>query len=119
MIRAADVAPLVRKDAAGAEVGRVQILAERATTGSDVLSASRLRFDAGAVIPPHVHDGATELLYVVAGRATMVVDGVTLEVGPDSVVQIPPGIEHSATVTAALDAYQLYTPAGPEQRFRK
>ena len=48
----------------------------------------------------------------------MIVDGVTLPIGADSVVQIPPGVEHSATVTERFRAYQFYTPAGPEQRFK-
>jgi mannose-6-phosphate isomerase-like protein (cupin superfamily) len=112
VIRAADVAPIPRTG------GSVQILVEKATTGSDALSASLLAFDAGTAIPAHVHDGSTELLFVRKGRATMVVDGVTLDVGPESVVQIPAGVEHSATISEAFEAIQLYTPAGPEQRFK-
>jgi mannose-6-phosphate isomerase-like protein (cupin superfamily) len=36
-----------------------------------------------------------------------------------SVVQVPPGVEHSFEATASVTALQLYTPAGPEQRFKK
>ncbi len=118
VLAAAGVVPIVRRDGRGAEVGRVGIFAERATTGSDALAASRIDFDAGAVIPPHVHDGSTELLYVLRGRAEMVIDGVALTIGPTSVVQIPAGLEHSATITERLVAYQVYTPGGPEQRFK-
>jgi hypothetical protein len=35
------------------------------------------------------------------------------------VVQIPPNTPHAFTASAAVRAVQVYTPAGPEQRFKK
>jgi quercetin dioxygenase-like cupin family protein len=78
-----------------------------------------LALDAGAAVPEHVHAKETEILYVLAGAGTMVVDGVTLPVDASSVVQIPANVTHAASVTAAFRAIQLYTPGGPEQRFKK
>jgi len=103
-------------------VGTVRILIEPAAkTGTEgaPLSLSMLDATAGAAIPEHVHDGSTEILYVVSGGGTMIVDGVSLEVTDSSVVQIPAGVKHSFTASAATRALQVYTPAGPEQRFKQ
>jgi mannose-6-phosphate isomerase-like protein (cupin superfamily) len=82
------------------------------------VALSVLALDATAAVPEHVHADETEVLYVLAGAADMVVDGVKLPVGEHTVVQIPKGTKHQATVTAALRAVQVYTPGGPEQRFK-
>ncbi|MND06175.1 hypothetical protein D3C83_274060 [compost metagenome] len=55
---------------------------------------------------------------MLAGTADMIVDGVKLPVSEHTVVQIPKGTKHQATVTSAFRAIQLYTPGGPEQRFK-
>jgi quercetin dioxygenase-like cupin family protein len=78
-----------------------------------------LELDAGAAVPLHVHAGETEILYILGGAGTMTVGGVSLPITEHSVIQIPPGVEHAFTASAATSAYQLYTPAGPEQRFKK
>ncbi|MCB9563839.1 MAG: cupin domain-containing protein [Kofleriaceae bacterium] len=114
----ATATPIALHGPGGLATGTVTILLDQAATGSDRVAASVLALDVGAAVPPHAHAGATELLYVLEGAATMIVDGVTLPIGADSVVQIPPGVEHSATVTERFRAYQFYTPAGPEQRFK-
>ena len=36
-----------------------------------------------------------------------------------SVIQIPPSTKHAFVATAAVRAVQIYTPAGPEQRFKQ
>jgi quercetin dioxygenase-like cupin family protein len=79
-----------------------------------------LGLDAGAAVPEHVHAGGTELLYVLAGAGTMVVDGVSLPITASTVIQIPRGVAHAVpAITESLAAIQLYTPGGPEQRFKK
>lgn len=99
-------------------VGTVTILVEESRTKGKALAASILDIQAGAAIPAHVHDASTELLYVLSGSGTMIVDGVTLPITPTTVVQVPAGIEHSFTATEATRVLQFYTPAGPEQRFK-
>jgi quercetin dioxygenase-like cupin family protein len=98
--------------------GKVAIYAEPSTISSKDMSASVIELPAGANIPEHTHPKETELLYVMAGSGTMIIDGVTLPVTPTSVVQIPPATKHAFTATADLRAVQVYTPAGPEQRFK-
>lgn len=83
------------------------------------LAATVLELAAGATVPPHVHARETEVLYVLGGGGTMTVGGVTLAVESTAVIQIPAGVEHSFTAAAATTAFQLYSPPGPEQRFKK
>ena len=97
---------------------KVAIFAEPATTKSKALSASVLDLPAGAAIPEHVH-GETELIYILSGTGSVTVKGVSLAITPTSVVQIPPNTKHAFTATTAVRAVQIYTPAGPEQRFKK
>ncbi|MBX3161296.1 MAG: cupin domain-containing protein [Deltaproteobacteria bacterium] len=98
--------------------GQVRIYAEPATTRSPSLAASVLELPAGAAIPEHVHAVETEVLYVLAGAGTMKVGGIDLAVTPTSVVQVPANVPHAVATTAPLRAVQIYTPAGPEQRFK-
>jgi len=73
---------------------------------------------AAAAVPEHVHPNESELLYILEGSGTMTVAGTQLAVTPTSVVQIPPHTKHSFTAAADVRAVQIYTPAGPEQRFK-
>ncbi|MEJ7603619.1 MAG: cupin domain-containing protein [Kofleriaceae bacterium] len=98
--------------------GTVSIFAEPATIKSKALSASVLDLPAGAAIPEHVH-GETEVLYLVAGSGTITVKGVAMAITASSVVQIPPNTKHAFTAATPVRAVQIYTPAGPEQRFKK
>jgi quercetin dioxygenase-like cupin family protein len=100
-------------------VGAVTILVEPSRVRGAAVSASILDLRGDAAIPPHVHDGSTELLYLLEGAGTMMVDGVDLPVTATSVVQIPAGIEHAFTATEPARAIQVYAPPGPEQRFRQ
>ena len=55
-----------------------------------------------------------------AVNACLVFGGIwTTEVGPTTVVQIPASVPHSFAAADAVTALQLYTPPGPEQRFKK
>jgi quercetin dioxygenase-like cupin family protein len=98
--------------------GNVAIFAEPSTIKSKAVSASVLDLPAGAAIPEHVHI-ETELVYILAGTGTMTVRGVPLAITPTSVIQIPPNTKHAFTATTAVRAVQIFTPAGPEQRFKK
>jgi quercetin dioxygenase-like cupin family protein len=98
--------------------GAVTLFAEPATIKDRMLAASVLELPKGAAIPEHIHATESELLYILAGAGTMTVKGVPLAVHPSSVVQIPFGAPHSFTATEDVRAVQIYTPAGPEQRFK-
>jgi quercetin dioxygenase-like cupin family protein len=83
------------------------------------LAASILKLPAGAKVAEHVHAKETELLYILEGAGTMTVAGTDVPVTATSVIQIPPNTKHAFVATAAVSAFQVYTPAGPEQRFKK
>ncbi len=99
--------------------GPVLIYAEPSITNDKTFAAEILTLAKGVTVPEHVHQNETEMLYVLAGSGTMTVAGVQLAVGPTSVVQVPPATKHSFTASADVRALQIYTPAGPEQRFKK
>jgi quercetin dioxygenase-like cupin family protein len=105
--------------ASGAKVfGPAQIFAEPSITTDKVFSAEILALPNGKTVAEHVHANESELLYVLAGSGTMTVAGVQLAVTPTSVVQVPPATKHSFTASSDVRALQIYTPAGPEQRFK-
>lgn len=114
---AAGGAPVLLPAAKGKKYGGVTIIAEAATK-SPAIAGSILELPAGAVVPEHLHDKETELLYVLSGSGTMTVGGVSVAVTPTTVVQIPPRTKHAFTATADVRAVQFYAPAGPEQRFK-
>jgi quercetin dioxygenase-like cupin family protein len=98
--------------------GSVTIFAEPSITKDASFAASIIELAGNAKIPEHVHAKETELLYVLAGSGTLTVNGVDQAIVPTSTVQIPPNTKHAFTATADFRAVQIYTPAGPEQRFK-
>ena len=75
----------------------------------------------GLSIPEHVHVGASEYLFIMKGEGRMTVEGKEFPVSSGDAIQVPPDTKHSfvSTGSVPLEALQLYTPSGPEQRFRK
>ncbi|MFT3699642.1 MAG: cupin domain-containing protein [Kofleriaceae bacterium] len=74
---------------------------------------------AGGTIPEHEHPNETELIYFLEGTGTLTIAGKTLPTNEFSVVQIPPHTKHSGTATTAMKIFHVYTPGGPEQRWKK
>ena len=102
----------------GAATIRLEPGSPRKDIGKD-LALLGLELEAGAVVPAHIHAAETEVIYLLGGGGTMTIGGVLVPVTEHSVIQIPAGVEHAFTASAATVAIQLYTPAGPEQRFKK
>ncbi|MGN6107402.1 MAG: cupin domain-containing protein [Kofleriaceae bacterium] len=100
-------------------IGQVRLFADPSTIRDRAMSGGTLELPSGGGIPAHVHASETEAVYVLAGAGTLTIDGVTLPIAPSSVIQIPAGARHAFTATADLRAVQFYTPAGPEQRFKR
>jgi quercetin dioxygenase-like cupin family protein len=112
-------APRVVAASAAKTYGPATIYLDPVQTLDHTLAASILQLPAGAKVPEHVHAKETELLYVLAGAGTMTIAGTDLPVTATSVIQIPPNTKHAFAATEAVRAVQIYTPAGPEQRFKK
>lgn len=117
-VLSAPVGPTILRASAAKTFGPATIYAEPSITNDKSFAAEILQLPNGKTVPEHVHAGETELLYILAGSGTMTVAGVKLAVTPTSVVQIPPNTKHSFTASADVKALQIYTPAGPEQRFK-
>ncbi len=118
--RKAPLAPVVYPASAAKAYGPVTIFVEPTTAKADqTLAASVLQLAAGAKVPEHVHAKETELLYVLAGSGTITIAGTAVAVTASSVIQIPPNTKHAFEVSEDFKALQIYTPAGPEQRFKK
>jgi quercetin dioxygenase-like cupin family protein len=123
----ADLTPVV--PLAGAPAYRiangkgVAVLQHNAATGAKDASVGRLTLEPGAVVPEHAHDDASEYLVVLSGHCELTVGGKTVSVGPGDAVHLAKGQKHAAKVPADAKepfvAVQVYTPAGPEQRFTK
>ncbi|HSD87995.1 MAG TPA: cupin domain-containing protein [Kofleriaceae bacterium] len=111
------VVPLPAKDAK--TYGPATIFLDPTVYKDAPLAASILQMPAGTKVPEHVHANETEMLYVLEGAGTMTIAGQDIAVTPTSVIQIPPNTKHAFTATAAVRAVQIYTPPGPEQRFKK
>lgn len=99
--------------------GPATIFLDKTRVSDAPLAASVLQLAGGAKVPEHVHAGETELLYVLAGSGTMTVAGTDVPIIASSVVQIPPNTKHAFVAAEPVRAVQIYTPAGPEQRFKK
>ncbi len=120
---AAEVA-LVRKDDAAtysiaAGLGEATIYHGEDAPGSPRASLTLLEASPGMVVPPHVHEGASEYLYLLSGEGAMTAGDQEFRVGARTAIQVPEGTEHGVEVVSdePLRAVQIYAPAGPEQRF--
>jgi quercetin dioxygenase-like cupin family protein len=98
------------------------LLDETTAPGLKEAAMSELLMLPGAVVPEHIHDTSAELLYIIEGHAIMTLDGQEQMVRAGMAIYIPAGVKHSMrmdTKVEPLRAIQVYTPGGPEQRFKK
>jgi mannose-6-phosphate isomerase-like protein (cupin superfamily) len=65
--------------------------------GSRHLSVAEAMIEPGQSTQRHCHHVSEEVYYVLAGVGTVEVGAVIHPVEPDSVILIPPGVEHRAT----------------------
>lgn len=102
--------------------GRISITVSPAATGAERFSAGMVTLQAGGGHARHNHPGAEEIIHVIAGRGTQMVedpDGrpVTREIGPGCSVYVPESRFHSTQNTGSetMLLYVVYSPAGPEE----
>lgn len=86
---------------------------------SEPAYAGRLMLKAEAMVKAHQHEGSIEVVVIVSGRGTFVLDGKSREVQPGDAMVIPKGVTHAFFAgPAPVQAVQFYLPPGPEERFR-
>lgn len=79
-----------------------------------------LRAEAGLAVPLHQHGAELELLFVLQGEGDLTLLGQTGRVTAGSAILIPKGEPHAFVHRGKkpFEAVQIYTPPGPEQRFK-
>ena len=105
--------------------GQVSITVSPRVSGAHNFSAGIVTMQPGGGHARHNHPGAEEIIHVISGQGTQMVedtDGqpVTHEVGPGCSVFVPASRFHSTVNTGAgpLTVYVVYSPAGPEEGLR-
>lgn len=109
---------LIAEGKAGARI----LLDATTAPGLREAAMTELLMLAGSTVPEHTHDRSAELLYILSGTGTMTLGDRTFEVKPGMAIYIPAGMKHSLKVETKIEplrAVQVYTPGGPEQRFKQ
>jgi mannose-6-phosphate isomerase-like protein (cupin superfamily) len=79
------------------------------------------RLSGTASVPEHVHAGTWEILCAFEGAGTFTLAARPQRLGARTCVAVPPDTKHSwqPDPGSNLVAVQMYSPPGPEQRFKK
>jgi len=99
---------------------RVRILLDADGHGARYGGLSVLDGDPALVVPEHRHPEAAEVLFIEEGHGVLRIGDRAMRVRPGVAVYVPEGELHSfrGDDGAPLRAIQVYTPSGPEQRYR-
>ena len=99
---------------------RVRILLDADGAGARHGGLSVLEGDADLVVPQHRHPEAAEILFVEDGSGVMHIGSRAIRVRAGAAIYVPPGELHDfrGDGSRPLRAIQVYSPSGPEQRFR-
>lgn len=93
--------------------GRVHKMVIKPETGSNRMCAGVATFPAGKHAPPHVHEDAEEILYVVSGSGRMYFAGQPEVINPGTFMFVKPGVEHSLEADAGVDLKVFYVFSPP------
>ena len=83
------------------------------TLGSELMCGGVAVFPAGKHAPPHVHEAAEEILYVLSGKGNMYFDGVAERIEPGTFMLAKQGVEHSLEADAGEDLKVFYVFSPP------
>jgi mannose-6-phosphate isomerase-like protein (cupin superfamily) len=100
---------------------RVSIFLDARAQESVRASLTLLSGTNDVAVPRHAHEVSDEVLFIESGEGTMVRGDERVAVHGPAFVWVPAGMPHAfeRSGDAPLVAYQVYSPAGPEQRFRR
>lgn len=102
--------------------GTIHMLSEARVTGAQSISFGAVALEPGKGHVRHNHPTADEIIYVLAGEGTQMLDDhEPVPVKPGACIWIPMGIYHSTVNTGAgvLQLLVAYVPAGAEQVLRQ
>jgi oxalate decarboxylase/phosphoglucose isomerase-like protein (cupin superfamily) len=103
--------------------GRIQWMSEPRVTGADRMTAGIVTLDPGKGHERHNHPGVEEILYVLEGEGTQMIDTGREErrkVTAGTMIHIPSGVYHE-TINAGSTPMRIlavYSPPGPEALLR-
>jgi oxalate decarboxylase/phosphoglucose isomerase-like protein (cupin superfamily) len=103
--------------------GRIQFLSEPNVTGAQRMTAGVVTLEPGKGHTRHCHPDEEEILYVIEGEGTQMVDHCgeeTRTVSPGTMIHLPPGVFHSTINTGSqpMKILVVYAPTGPEEFLR-
>ncbi|HOO89500.1 MAG TPA: cupin domain-containing protein [Syntrophales bacterium] len=80
--------------------------------GEDSPTILLIKIPVGVGVPEHVHEGSEDILFIVAGQATMWIDGTgNVKLQKDTVVRVPRDTKHRIfDVTDELLIYDVFSP---------
>ena len=102
--------------------GKISILVSPDASGARNFSAGIVTMQPGGGHTRHNHPGAEEIIHVISGRGTQMVEDpegrpFTREIGPGCSVFVPESRFHSTTNTGSepMVVYVVYSPVGSEK----
>lgn len=103
--------------------GRIQWMCEPRVTGTERIAAGIVTLDPGQAHARHNHPGVEEILYVLEGEGTQMIDAGGEErriITAGTLIHIPPDIYHETINTGSgpLRFMAIYSPPGPEAQLR-
>ncbi|UCG51340.1 MAG: cupin domain-containing protein [Candidatus Latescibacterota bacterium] len=82
---------------------------------SDHMTIAYWEADAGAEVPEHNHPHE-QVVNLMEGNLDLFVDGALLELGPGSVVVLPPNVQHSAKAKTDCRIADVFFPVREDYR---
>lgn len=98
--------------------GTLHWLASAPIGNATGLTLGRVRIEAGAANPRHVHDNCEEVLYLMTGRLRHSVGDETVELEPGDVLVVGPGIVHHAEAISDEPADMIVAYSSADRAFR-
>ena len=72
-----------------------KLLLSPKTAGTRAVSMGLNVTEVGSMIPDHVHEDSEEVMFIISGRAKLVIEGVgEWEIGPETAIYSPLGKKH-------------------------
>ena len=105
----------------GPAAGAVTILVDPKNTGETSFCVLVQTLDPGAMVPPHHHEKAEQVLFVVSGRGAITLGDRQVEAAPGATVHVPKGTPHSIANTGSepLQILEATSPPGFQEIFRE
>jgi mannose-6-phosphate isomerase-like protein (cupin superfamily) len=105
----------------GPAAGGVTILVDPSNTGETSFCVLTQSLDPGAMVPPHHHERAEQVLFVMSGRGAITLGDHEVEAISGAAVHVPKGTVHSITNTGdePLTILEATSPPGFQEIFRE